>query len=109
MEAMQLNAKECHTKAGSMTVDIELVEVDRRESHSRRAFLTGVVDLVDIKMFSQSIGTFTQFKRAIVRKVPKETACTLSSWTVRAIVTLLAARCADVFKVHRRLVRSITT
>jgi hypothetical protein len=31
MEAMQLNAKECHTKAGSMTVDIELVEVDRRE------------------------------------------------------------------------------
>ena len=32
MEAMQLNAKECHTKAGSMAVDIELVEVDRRES-----------------------------------------------------------------------------
>ena len=31
MEAMQLNAKECHTKAGSITVDIELVEVDRRE------------------------------------------------------------------------------
>ena len=32
MEAMQFNAKECHTNAGSMTVDIELVEVDRRES-----------------------------------------------------------------------------
>ncbi len=31
IEAMQLNAKECHTKAGSITVDIELVEVDRRE------------------------------------------------------------------------------
>ena len=53
------------------------------------------------------------YKRAIVRKVPKETACfTLSSWTVRAIVTLFAARCAYVFgtlQVHRRLVRSITT
>ena len=32
MEAIQLNAKECHTKAGkNITVDIELVEVDRRE------------------------------------------------------------------------------
>ena len=43
----------------------------------------------------------------------KKTACfTLSSWTIRAIVTLFAARCAFVFgtlKVHRRLVRSITT
>ena len=29
---MQLNAKECHTKALSMTVDGGLVEVDRRES-----------------------------------------------------------------------------
>ena len=29
---MQLNAKECHTKAISMTVDVGLVEVDRRES-----------------------------------------------------------------------------
>ena len=48
---MQLNAKECHTKAGSMTVDIELVEVDRRESRSRRAFLTGVVDLVHRELF----------------------------------------------------------
>ena len=28
MEAMQLNAKKCHTKEGSMPVDIELVEVD---------------------------------------------------------------------------------
>ena len=32
IEAMQLNAKECHTKEGSMTVDIKLVEVDRGES-----------------------------------------------------------------------------
>ncbi len=38
MEAMQLNAKECHTKEASMTVDIELVEVDRVS----RAFLIGV-------------------------------------------------------------------
>ena len=28
MDAMQLNAKKCHTKEGSMPVDIELVEVD---------------------------------------------------------------------------------
>ncbi len=42
-------------KQESMTVDIELVEVDRRESRSRRAFLTGVVDLVDIKMFSHRL------------------------------------------------------
>ena len=28
MEAMQLNAKKCHTKEGSMPVDIESVEVD---------------------------------------------------------------------------------
>ena len=45
--------------------------------------------------------------------MPKKTACfTLASWTVRTIVTLFAARCAYVFgtvKVHRRLVRSITT
>ena len=43
----------------------------------------------------------------------KKTACfTLSSWTIRAIVTLFAACCAYVFgtlKVHRGLVRSITT
>jgi len=32
IEAMQLNAKKCHTKDGSMLVDIELVEVDRGES-----------------------------------------------------------------------------
>ena len=49
----------------------------------------------------------------LVRKMTKKTACfTLSSWTIRAIVTLFAARCAYVFgtlKVNRRLVRSITT
>ena len=28
MDAIQLNAKKCHTKEGSMPVDIELVEVD---------------------------------------------------------------------------------
>jgi hypothetical protein len=43
----------------------------------------------------------------------KKPACfTLSSRTIRAIVTLFAARCAYVFgtlKVHRRLVRSIST
>ncbi len=32
MEAMQLNAKECPTNEASMTVDIELIEVDRGES-----------------------------------------------------------------------------
>ena len=32
MEATQLNAKQCHTKERSMTVDVELVEFDRRES-----------------------------------------------------------------------------
>jgi hypothetical protein len=32
MEAMQLNATESHTSEGSMTVDLELVEVDQRES-----------------------------------------------------------------------------
>ena len=32
MEAMQLNATECHTSEGSMIVDLKLVEVDRRES-----------------------------------------------------------------------------
>ena len=28
---MQLNAKKCHTKEGSVTVDVGLVEVDRGE------------------------------------------------------------------------------
>ena len=32
MEAMQLNAKECDTEEASMTVDLELVEVDLGES-----------------------------------------------------------------------------
>ena len=78
------------------------------------AFLTGVVDLVDIKMFSQSIGTSTQFtnEQSLGRCPKRPHVFTLSSWAVRAIVTLLAARCAYVFgtfKVHRRLVRSITT
>ena len=35
MDAMQLNAKKCHTKEGSMTVDIELVEVDPSRGESR--------------------------------------------------------------------------
>ena len=43
MEAMQLNAKKCHTKEGSMPVDIELVEVDLGES-----FLTGVAVGVEV-------------------------------------------------------------
>ena len=34
---MQLNAKKCHTKEGSVTVDVGLVEVDRGESR----FLVG--------------------------------------------------------------------
>ena len=60
------------------------------------------------------MGTSTQFTNGqSFGRCPKKTACfTLASWTVRAIVTLFAARCAYVFrtfKVRRRLVRSITT
>ena len=43
---MQLNAEKCHTKDGSMTVDIELVEVDL--GAVSRAFLTGVVVGVEV-------------------------------------------------------------
>ena len=44
MEAMQLNAKKCHTKEGSMPVDIELVELIEVSC----AFLTGVAVGVEV-------------------------------------------------------------
>ena len=44
MDAIQLNAKKCHTKEGSMPVDIELVELIEVSC----AFLTGVAVGVEV-------------------------------------------------------------
>ena len=53
---MQLNAKKCHTKEGSVTVDVGLVEVDRGESR----FLVG-------SCWSRGCGVRGHFGKSVCR------------------------------------------